>query len=161
MLGPVQKEWLLRTLKNSKSTFKVLASPVPWSPGVKPGSKDTWDGFDQERDQILSFVHANHIDGVVLLAADRHRSDLRRIPREDGYAFSEVMSSRLTNVHTHGLVENAKGSEFVIGYNEKYSFGLLDFDTTASDPTIRYTIVNIDGKNVGNATLKLSEMQNR
>ena len=160
MLGPVQKEWLLRTLKNSKSTFKVLASPVPWSPGVKPGSKDTWDGFDQERDQILSFVHANHIDGVVLLAADRHRSDLRRIPREDGYAFSEVMSSRLTNVHTHGLVENAKGSEFVIGYNEKCSFGLLDFDTTASDPTIRYTIVNIDGENVGNATLKLSEMQN-
>ena len=161
MLGPVQKTWLMNTLKNSTSTFKILASPVPWSPGVKPGSKDTWDGFNAERDEIFSFVHANQIEGVVLLAADRHRSDLRRIPREDGYAFNEVMSSRLTNVHTHGLVENAKGSEFIIGYNEKCSFGLLNFDTTASDPAINYTIVNIDGEAVGKATLKLSQMQSR
>ena len=71
------------------------------------------------------------------------------------------MSSRLTNVHTHGLVENAKGSEFIIGYNEKCSFGLLNFDTTAKDPTIQYTIINIDGEAVGEATLKLSQMQSR
>ena len=71
------------------------------------------------------------------------------------------MSSRLTNVHTHGLVENAKGSEFIIGYNEKCSFGLLNFDTTASDPAINYTIVNIDGEAVGKVTLKLSQMQSR
>jgi len=161
MLGPVQKAWLMDTLRNSKATFKILASPVPWSPGVKPGSKDTWDGFNDERNEIFSFVHANQIDGVVLLAADRHRSDLRRIPRKDGYAFNEVMSSRLTNVHTHGLVENAKGSEFILGYNKKCSFGLLNFDTTAPDPTIKYTIVNIDGEAVGEATLKLSQMQSR
>ena len=161
MLGPVQKTWLMETLKKSTATFKILASPVPWSPGVKPGSKDTWDGFNDERNEIFSFVHANQIDGVVLLAADRHRSDLRRIPRKDGYAFNEVMSSRLTNVHTHGLVENAKGSEFVIGYNEKCSFGLLNFDTTVKDPTIQYTIINIDGEPVGEATLKLSQMQSR
>ena len=71
------------------------------------------------------------------------------------------MSSRLTNVHTHKLVQNAQGSEFIIGYNEKCSFGLLDFDTTTSDPTIKYTIVNIDGEEVGDAVLKLSQMQNR
>lgn len=161
MLGPVQKSWLKDTLKKSTATFKILASPVPWSPGVKPGSKDTWDGFNDERNEIFSFVHTNQIDGVVLLAADRHRSDLRRIPRQDGYAFNEVMSSRLTNVHTHGLVENAKGSEFIIGYNKKCSFGLLSFDTTAKDPTITYTIVNIDGESVGEAKLKLSQMQSR
>ena len=161
MLGPVQREWLLTTLKNSTATFKVLASPVPWSPGVKPGSKDTWDGFNDEREQIFSFVHTNNIDGVMLLAADRHRSDLRRIPRAEGYDFNEVMSSRLTNVHTHSLVESAAGSEFVLGYNEKCSFGLLSFDTTASDPTIHYTIINIDGEQVGSATLKLSAMKNQ
>ena len=161
MLGPVQKKWLFETLKNSSATFKVLASPVPWSPGVKPGSKDTWDGFQEERDQIFSFVHGNHINGVVLLAADRHRSDLRRIPRSDGYDFHEMMSSRLTNVHTHELVKDAEGSEFIIGYNEKCSFGLLTFNTTVDDPTIGYTIVNIDGEEVGQATLNLRQMQMR
>ena len=33
------------------------------------------------------------------------------------------MSLRLTNVHTHSLMEDAKGSEFIMGYNEKCSFG--------------------------------------
>ena len=49
----------------------------------------------------------------------------------------------------------------MIGYNEKCSFGQLNFNTTTADPTIIYTIVNIDGEEVGRATLSLSEMQNR
>ena len=49
MLGPAQKAWLFETLKASKGKFKILASPVPWSKGVKPGSRDTWDGFPAER----------------------------------------------------------------------------------------------------------------
>ena len=35
MLGAAQKAWLFESLKSSAGTFKVLASPVPWSPGVK------------------------------------------------------------------------------------------------------------------------------
>ena len=159
MIGPIQKKWLFETIAKSDATFKFLVSPVPWSPGVKPGSKDTWDGFAEEREQIFSFVHANKIDGVVLMAADRHRSDLRRIPRGDGYDFYEMMSSRLTNVHTHGLVKNAKGSVFVMGYNEKCSFGRVAIDTATPDPVLDYTIVNIDGEEVGKARIKLSEMK--
>lgn len=149
MLGPVQKNWLFEKLEASPHQFKVLASPVPWSPGVKPGSKDTWDGFQEEREEIFSFIHRKKINGVVLMAADRHRSDLRTIPREDGYDFYEVMSSRLTNVHTHGLVQNAKGSRFIMGYNEKCSFGRVTFDANPQDPGITYAIINIEGQEVG------------
>ena len=68
------------------------------------------------------------------------------------------MSSRLTNVHTHKLMENAVGSEFIMGYNQKCSFGLLDFDTSAEDPQVKYTIVNIDNEVIDSRTLKLSEL---
>ena len=158
MLGAAQKEWLLGTLRSSKGKFKVLASSVPWSPGVKPGSKDTWDGFAGEREEIFSFSEKQRIGGVIVMAADRHRSDLRRIRRAGGYDFSEVMSSRLTNVHTHGLVKKARGSEFIMGYNAKCSFGLLEFDTAAGDPRVKYTIVNIDNEAIDSRTLKLSEL---
>jgi alkaline phosphatase D len=158
MLGPVQKAWLLETLGASRGTFKVVASSVPWSPGVKPGSLDTWDGFSPEREEIFSFLEAEKIDGVLLMAADRHRSDLRRIKRPNGYDLYEVMSSRLTNVHTHGLVENSKGSEFIMGYNAACSVGLLAFDTKADDPTVTYTIANIDNEDVGSYTLHLSQL---
>ncbi|MFC1637024.1 alkaline phosphatase D family protein, partial [Planctomycetota bacterium] len=82
MLGPAQKKWLFKKLKSSNATFKVLASPVPWSYGAKPGSRDPWQGYMGEREQIFSFLEANKIDGVILIAADRHRSDAWRIERE-------------------------------------------------------------------------------
>lgn len=159
MLGPVQREWLLQTLGNSKGTFKLLISPVPWSPGIKPGSKDPWDGFPDEREQIFSFIEQQKIEGVVLMAADRHRSDLRRIVRNNAYPLFELMSSRLTNVHTHPLMKDAKGSEFIMGYNDHCSFGRVDFDTTRSDPTLTYSIINIDDAFIGEHTIRLSELR--
>lgn len=146
MLGPVQKKWLLRTLKNSKGRFKVLASSVPWSPGVKPRSRDTWDGYPAEREEIFSFVEANQIDGVVLMSADRHRVDIRKTKREKGYDLFEFMSSRLTNVHTHSLVEDAKGSEFVLGYNATPAFAKLEFDTTTTPATLTCRVIDIDNR---------------
>ena len=67
------------------------------------------------------------------------------------------MSSRLTNIHTHGLVEN---DEFIFGYNEKPSFGLLTINTNLADPTISYQIINIDDEAIDgcNLTLSLSEL---
>jgi len=158
MLGPVQKEWLFDRLMSSKGKFKMLVSSVPWSPGVKPRSKDTWDGFSAEREQIFSFIEKRRIDGIILVAADRHRSDMRKIKRPEGYDFYEVMSSRLTNVHTHPLMEKAQGSEFIMGYNEKCSFGLMEFDTIQPDPQVKYSIVNIDDEVIGSRTLKLSQL---
>src|SRR6056297_1258255 len=159
MLGPVQKEWLLQTLKESKGTFKVLASSVPWSAGVKPGSRDTWDGYATEREEIFSFIEANRLDGVVLISADRHRVDVRKTKRPVGYDLYEVMSSRLTNVHTHGLVQNAKGSEFIIGYNAKPAFAKLEFDTTASPPTMTCRIIDIDNVQQDEVRISLNQLR--
>jgi len=148
-------------LKASKGTFKVIVSSVPWAPGVKSGSKDTWDGFPDERDAVFQFIANNEINGVVLMSADRHRSDLRRIQNGESYDLYEMMSSRLTNTHVHPLVQNAKGSDFVMGYNQECSFGLVQIDTTLADPTLTYSIVNIDNEEVGTRVIQLSELGGR
>ena len=54
MLGQTQLDWLLKTLEHSRGTFKILASPVPFAKGVKPGSRDPWDGYPEERSRIFS-----------------------------------------------------------------------------------------------------------
>ncbi len=156
MLGPVQKKWLFRTLRNSEGTFKVIASSVPFAPGVKPGSKDPWDGYPAERREIFNFLADNDIEGVILLAADRHRSDVRTIKREDPYNLVEFESSRLTNVHTHGVV-NTPG--LIFGYNKKCSFGLLHFDTRREDPLVTFTIHTIDDRKVFEYKLSLNRLQ--
>jgi len=153
MLGPAQKIWLFDKLKSSKATFNVLVSSVPWAFGTKPSSLDTWEGFPDEREEIFTFIEQNGIGGVVLLSADRHRSDVWRIEREKGYTLYEFESSRLTNQHVHKKMPGA-----VFSYNESQSFGLLSFDTTKPDPAVTYSIVNIDGDVIYEITLKRSQL---
>ena len=156
MLGPIQKEWLLKKLKSSTATFKVIASPVPWAFGTKPGSLDTWEGYSKEREEIFSFLAKNRIDGVILISADRHRSDVWKIERENSYTLYDFESSKLTNIHTHKLIPGA-----LFGYNEKCSFGLLFFDTTKPDPELSYQIINIDNQIIYTLTLKKSQLTHK
>jgi len=101
-------------------------------------------------------LHENNITGVTVLSADRHRSDVRYIPRENGYDLYEFMSSVLTNYHTHPLVETP---ELIFGYNEDNSFGLVHFDTTADDPKMTFEIVTINNESIWSMDLKLSKLK--
>jgi alkaline phosphatase D len=156
MLGPAQKEWLLDSIKKSKATFKVIASPVPWSFESKKGAKDTWNGFHEERNEIFDFLSKNKIEGVFLISADRHRSDAWKIERDGDYPLYEFMSSRLTNQHFHPLEPGA-----LFGYNEKQSFGKLTFDFNNSDPSVTYDIISIDNENINSLTLTSDMLVNR
>ena len=156
MLGPVQMKWLKKTLTEKPATFKVICTNVPMAPKVKPGSKDTWDGYSDERSAIYQFIADQKLPGVVILSADRHRSDAYKVDTEiEGmYPLFEFSSSRLTNQHVHKLIDHS-----LFGYNEKQSFGRVDFDLTVEDPTVKYTIINIDGKAIHDLTVKLSQLQ--
>ncbi|MCH2064394.1 MAG: alkaline phosphatase family protein [Roseibacillus sp.] len=155
MLGPVQMKWLRKTLKQP-AVFTVFCTNVPVTPRVKPGSKDTWDGFDGERQRIFKFIAEEKIPGVIILSADRHRSDAYKIDTgiKGMYPLYEWQSSRLTNQHVHGLIKHS-----LFGYNAKQSFGRVDFDLKADDPTVNYSIVNIDGKVIHSLKVKRSDLQ--
>ena len=156
MLGPVQKKWLKQKLVEANGTFKVICSSVPWDCRTKGNSLDTWNGYKQEHEEILSFIEAQKIEGVILMSADRHRSDAWKIARPNGYDFYEFNSSRLTNQHVHPTMEK-KGAIF--SYNKPQSFGLVTFDTTLSDPQVIYEVINIDGEKPHALTVKRSELK--
>lgn len=153
MLGPVQLEWLKETLGKSESVFKVICSPVPWVIEAKGSSRDTWNGFVDEREEIFGLIEDEKIEGVVLMSADRHRSDAWRLRRENGYDFFEFNSSRLTNQHVHGTMKDA-----IFSYNAKQSFGVVTFDTTHEPATVNYKVVNIDGVVVNELTVNRDQL---
>lgn len=154
MLGPVQMQWLKETLPRLTGTFKVLCSSVPFDYRTKGDSLDTWNGYKSERDEIFSFLDEHNIEGVVLVSADRHRSDAWKMERPGSYPLYEFNSSRLTNQHVHETMDEA-----IFSYNAKQSFGLVEFDTTAADPTVKYTVINIDGERVHELTVRRGELE--
>ena len=157
MLGQEQMEWLKEKLRESEADFKVIVSSVPWSDGAKDvmaGRFDTWRGYKTERQEIFNFLSQNHINGVILLSADRHRHDVWKHERGDDYPLYEFTSSNLTNIHYHEL---RKGALF--GYNEKSGFGVLEFNTNAKQPYVVFKIVNIDNELIDQLRIYLHQLK--
>lgn len=153
MLGPVQKEWLLKKLAASDATFKVIASGTPWSFKAGSGS-DAWAGFKKEREEIFSFIDREKIGGVILISADRHRTDVYKIKRPEGYDLYEFSSSKLTNWHSH----DPRGG-ILFSYNKGNFFGLMGFDFTASDPTVTFKCITRENEEKYEMTLKRSQLE--
>ena len=80
MLGRAQKRWLFDALSASSATFKFIASAVP----LAGGGYDRWDGFPQERAEIIEFIRSRKIAGVVFLSADMHYAAITKIPNSGG-----------------------------------------------------------------------------
>lgn len=65
-----QKQWLLNGLLHSTATWKFIVSSVPFNPRCKPA--DSWGAYTTERQEILDFIRAARIHGVVVISADAH-----------------------------------------------------------------------------------------
>lgn len=84
MLGETQKDWLKQTLANSTAQWKVLCNNVPMmgfgfdslfvEHGVIDGIyfSDSWDGYPNERNEIMQFIRETEIPNVISLTGDRH-----------------------------------------------------------------------------------------
>ena len=136
-----------------------FGSQDPWALDAKPydstgGPDDTWYGFQEERREIFGFLTEYNIGGVVLISADRHRSDVRINEREDDYPLFEFESRRLTNNGAHDHV-----GVTLFSYNELQSFGVLGFRTMSDDPEVSGTFVTIDGEVVYRLRLNRSQLR--
>jgi alkaline phosphatase D len=154
MLGPVQKRWLLDGLQASEATFKVLVSGVLWTEHADKGGADSWWGVRGEREEIFSLIDRERIGGVVLLSADRHRTDVYKIVRPRGYDLYEFETSKLTNDHTHPTSKKA-----LFSYNQGNYFGLLRFDFTQPDPALTFECVTLEREHVYQLRLTRSQLQ--
>ncbi|MCX7045900.1 MAG: alkaline phosphatase D family protein [Candidatus Sumerlaeota bacterium] len=156
MLGPAQKAWLLERLKASKATFKVIASGTLWTDQADKSGADSWAGVKAERDEIFSLIAREKLRGVILISADRHRTEMWKIERPNGYTLYEFESSKLTNDHTHPTRKEALWS-----YNKGNFFGVLSFDLTPADPEVTYKAVSSSNEVLHELRLKRSQLEDK
>jgi alkaline phosphatase D len=79
-LGKTQKKWLLDKVSRSTALFKFIATSVP----MFGGGRDRWDGYPEERKEILNFITQRKLTGVVFLSADLHYAAITRLPDAGG-----------------------------------------------------------------------------
>jgi alkaline phosphatase D len=121
MLGDAQFQWLAKGLIESEATFKVIANGST----LNASSVDSWLKYDFARQRLFDLIRDNRIGGVVFLSGDVHYSEVRVHPAEYtvGYDFVEIISSGIAN-------------------SLRRSFVILEFDTTAADPTLDVRVID-------------------
>jgi len=85
MIGNAQYQWLTTELANSQATWKLIPMQklmcgwsiqgVPSWIGIGDGNvldNKNWDGYDADRDRLLSYISQNNIQNVIALSGDSH-----------------------------------------------------------------------------------------
>jgi alkaline phosphatase D len=65
-----QLEWLKNGLLSSTATWKFVMTSVVWNPTT--AKADAWSSFQNERNQLLSFINNNNIRRVIFVSGDSH-----------------------------------------------------------------------------------------
>ncbi len=125
MLGQQQKQWLLEGLATSDALFKVVATSVP----LYGGGRDRWDGYPQERAELLRWVKAEKIKNLAFISADLHYGAVARLPSKLGKAITAGPIAGPMNVFATG---NSGRFEFFA--NQTFNYGMITIDIASSRP---------------------------
>jgi alkaline phosphatase D len=75
-LGRAQMDWLKNGLATSKAAWKILPSELMAMPAKVSGGSfftfDQWQGYPQEREELLAHIQSKAIKDVVFLTGDIH-----------------------------------------------------------------------------------------
>lgn len=136
MLGTVQRQWLLDALTASDATFKLVCTSSPLRHGTN--GKDSWIGYQRERDALLAELLARGIDGVVFLTADQHWAAAHAHPE----GFPEFQFGPVAAL----LREPPPVPDpAVVAVGRGFNFGLLTFDPDVQPPTLDVECRGSDG----------------
>jgi len=92
--GSMQMEWLKNALLFSSSPFKIIASG---SQVLNPVSTaESLRDYSYEYHELMNFITAHKITGVIFLTGDRHHSEVIKLERPTAYTLYDITISPLT-----------------------------------------------------------------
>jgi alkaline phosphatase D len=154
MWGEQQMDWLKNALRNSMATFKFI---VTGTQTLNVASlADCLQSYPVEFDELMNYLKAEKINGVVFLTGDRHHSEVIRYNRYDGYPLFDITSSPLTSgiakVYGREIDNPARVSGTLV---EQQNYTRINISGAAGDRTLTAQFVGIKGEQL--ATWSISE----
>jgi alkaline phosphatase D len=87
-------DWLKAGLAESEARFKIVLNSVPitdLSAIFGQGARDDrWEGFPEQRAELLGFIEEAGIEGVLWVAGDVHYAQVGQVDPEGGTAAGQV-----------------------------------------------------------------------
>ena len=143
MFGKEQILWLKESLVSSQATFKVI---VAGNQMLANNKHETLRNYPHEHDELMSWIKARRISGVLFLSGDRHLSELSCVRDTAFYPLYDFTSSPMTA----GLSSSAKPEENPLSVpgtfvNDTRNFGILKFDGPKDDRSLTMELYDAIG----------------
>jgi len=100
LLGEAQKDWLFKRLRTSDATWNVMAQQVMMGRLLRRNEQeeemflmDIWDGYPDERDELLTRLKAAQTPNPIVLTGDIHSNWVNNILSDFSNESSEVIAT--------------------------------------------------------------------
>ncbi len=156
LLGEEQLNWLLKELKSSKATFKLVAMGGQVLNPLKVF--ETYANYKEEWKKLLSQLEQSKISGVVFFSGDRHFSEVMKMERGNNYPLYEFTVSPLNSTPYTGSKEQ---NEMRISGSliAQRNFATLEVFGIGKDRTMRMQYRSIEGVLLYEKVIRAEELR--
>ncbi len=81
-ISRAQMNWLKDSLSQSEAAFKIIMNSVPISTFPFFSESDRWEGYPNQREEILNFIDQEKISGILWVAGDFHFASIGKVDKE-------------------------------------------------------------------------------
>jgi alkaline phosphatase D len=152
-------EWLKNALLQSKATFKIIAVG---SQVLNPYNQfECFRQYASEYRDLMDFLQAQAIPGVLFFSGDRHHSEVIRTERPGSYPLFDVTISPYTSG-----VARVKGSELNNPYRmegtlvEAQNFGKVSITGKKKERKLQVDFLGIRGEVLASWSVGEQELKN-
>ncbi len=157
MWGKEQMEWLKNALLYSRAPFKIIANGSQILNPVSPFDKLA--NCPAEYQELMSFLEANRINGVLFMSGDRHHSEVIKVDRPSQYPLYDITVSPLTS-GTHRFGGPEKDNPYrVYGLDEKQNYGKISVTGERNKRKLTVAFFGVKGEALGEWTVSENDLK--
>jgi alkaline phosphatase D len=144
VLGKEQLQWLKDRLFNSNAAFKFVAMGGQF---LNPSALyENYANYEEERQEIIDFIHKHQIKNVIFLTGDRHRSELSVLELKNTPLIYDLTVSPLSS-GTYGERPPEENTYRVDGTMvAQRNFGLVEVEGPYGERRLLIRVFNKQGK---------------
>lgn len=152
LLGETQWKWLKKVLEQP-ADLRIIGSSTQF--GITHNGYEAWANFPHEQERMAKLIKSTKAEGLLFISGDVHYAEVSKFEIQHTYPLYDFTASGITSTWTFAT-ENLNR---IHGPMMENHFGLLEIDWTATDPSVQFSAIDVDGKRVLQHSLQLSELK--
>lgn len=151
-LGEAQWNWLREVLQQPAELRVVMSSNQF---GITYNGWEAWANVPIERNKMINLIKETQANGVVFISGDVHWAEISKQEVENGYPLYDITSSGITQEWSSTEPnDNRIGEPF-----RSNNAGFIEIDWEQEDPTLQFKIMDVNGADVLQHQINLSELR--